>query len=278
MSCPVAGQFWDDARMAKAAKQMTPTYPVESVDSALLLLRALYEKKEVRVSEAAEHLGIAPSSAHRLLSMLVYHGFARQDEKRGRYQAGPEILKMGFAAIRQLGIRQYARPILEEVLGAVNETVHLAMPYGQDVFYVDGMESRHTLRVGLRVGEFVPANCVGLGKAILATLPREELMRLFPSQDLPTRTPNSVAVRDELERQLDEIRTQGYARSRGESDEGVGSIAVAVLDNVGEACAAISVGAPLVRIKPEIEALWIKVARKASQQLHARLWGELRIA
>lgn len=262
---------------ARTVKTSVPAYSIESVDSALRVLRMLSEVKELRVSEVAKHLGIAQSTAHRLLSMLVYHGFARQDEKRGGYRTGPQVLAMGFAAIREMDVRQYARPILEEVRAEVNETVHLGLPYGQDVFYVEGIESRHQLRVGLRVGEFLPAHCVGLGKALLATLPREKFLQLFPSQKLLTLTPNSVGTRDELERQLAEIREHGYARSRAESDEGVGSVAVAVLNNQDEAQAAISISAPLVRIKPEVEAVWIKAVQRAANKLRARLWGEFSV-
>jgi IclR family acetate operon transcriptional repressor len=264
-------------RMAKSGKSGAPAYSIESVDSALRILRMLCDVKEIRVSAVAAHLGVAHSTAHRLLSMLVHHGFARQDEKRGEYQPGPQFLQMGFAAIRDLDVRQYARPVLEEVCEKLNETVHLAVPYGQDVFYVDGIESRHQLRVGLRVGNFLPANCIGLGKAILATLPQEQFYRLFPSQELPTLTTNSVATRDELEQQLDEVRAVGYARSRAESDDGVGSVAVAVMDRDGTARAALSVSAPLVRMKPETEPLWIEALQTAAKKLSARLWDDFRV-
>jgi IclR family transcriptional regulator, acetate operon repressor len=257
--------------MERTAKSAAPTYSIESVDNALLLLRMICERKEVRISEVAE------STAHRLLSMLLHHGFARQDEKRGGYRTGPQILEMGFAAIREMDVRQYARPILEEVSAKVHETVHLALAYGQDVFYVEGIKSRHQLRVGLRVGNFVPANCIGLGKAILAGLPNEQFHRLFPSQELRTLTENSVASRDELERQLEKIRKLGYASSRGESDEGVGSVAVAVLGQDGTARAAISVSAPLVRIKADTEALWIEALQSAAEKLSARLWGDFSV-
>lgn len=263
--------------MERTAKSAGPPYSIESVDNALHLLRMICERKEVRISEVAEHLGVAQSTAHRLLSMLLHHGFARQDEKRGGYRTGPQILEMGFAAIREMDVRQYARPILEEVSSKVHETVHLALAYGQDVFYVEGIESRHQLRVGLRVGNFLPANCVGLGKAILATLPQAQFHRLFPSQELRTLTENSVASRDELERQLEKIRELGYASSRAESDEGVGSMAVAVLDQDGTARAAISVSAPLVRIKPDTEPLWIEALQSAAAKLSARLWGDFRV-
>jgi DNA-binding IclR family transcriptional regulator len=263
--------------MAKSAKAGAPTYAIESVDCALRIIRMLCRVKELRVSEVAEHLGVAQSTAHRLLSMLVHQGFARQDERRGGYRPGPQVLEMGFAAIRDMEVRQYARPILDELRTRINETVHLAVPYGQQVFYVDGLESRHQLRIGLRVGDFLPAHCVGLGKALLATLPKQEFYRLFPSPELPTLTPNSIRSRDELERQLDEIRELGYARSRAESDEGVGSVAIAVLDRQRIAHAAISVSAPLIRFNPEREKLWIEAIQKAAAKLQARLWGNLEL-
>jgi DNA-binding IclR family transcriptional regulator len=259
--------------MAKVERSNGPAYSIESVDCALRILRMLCQVKELRVSEAAEHLGVAQSTAHRLLSMLVHHGFARQDERRGGYRPGPQILEIGFAAIRDMEIRQYARPVLEELRDKVNETVHLAVLYGPSVFYVEGLESRHQLRVGLRVGQFVPAHCVGLGKALLATLPREELRRLFPVRRLPTLTPNSIGSRDALERQLEEIRRLGYARSRAESDEDVGSVAAAVLDKEQFGRAAISISAPLVRFNAEREKLWIAAAQDAARKLQARLWG-----
>jgi len=258
----------------KSAKESAPIYPIESVDSALRILRMLCQVKELRVSDVAEQLGVAQSTAHRLLSMLLHQGFARQDERRGGYRPGPQILEMGFAAIRDMEVRQSARPILEEARAKINETVHLAVPYGQHIFYVEGLESRHQLRVGLRVGEFLPANCVGLGKALLAALPKRELYRLFPSQELPTLTPNSIGSRDALERQLEEIRELGYARSQSESDEGVGSIAVAVLDKQRIARAAISVSAPLARFNPERDVLWIDAIQDAARKLQARLWGD----
>lgn len=255
-------------------KSSAPPYAIGSVDSALKILRMLCEMKKLRVSDVAVRLDVVPSTAHRLLSMLVHHGFARQNERRGEYVTGPMFLEMGFAAIGDTEIRQYARPILEELRDAVNETVHLGMPYGQSVFYVDGVESRHQLRVGSRVGTFVPAHCVGLGKALLATLDGEELHRLYPHSTLPALTESTVTTLAELERQLAAIRRLGYARSRAESVAGVGSIAVAVLDRRGVGRAAISISAPLTRISASTEAAWIDAAADAAAKLRALVWGD----
>lgn len=251
-----------------------PAYAVESVDSALRALRMLCDRRELRVSEVAEKLGVAQSTAHRLLSMLVHHGFAVQEGRGRAYHTGPTLLEMGFAAIRDMEVRQHARPILEAVRDKVNETVHLAIPYGQEILYVESVESRWSLRIASRVGSFLPAHCVGAGKALLATLTTEELHELYPREELKTLTDRSIGTRTELERQLERIRRTGYAKSRGESDDGVASIAVVVTDKRGVGRATISISAPVTRITPELEPAWVAAAQEAATALRARLWGQ----
>ena len=56
-----------------------PAYPIASVNNALRLLLLFRGQPRVRLSEASEHLGVAHSTAHRLLAMLAYHGFVRQE-------------------------------------------------------------------------------------------------------------------------------------------------------------------------------------------------------
>jgi DNA-binding IclR family transcriptional regulator len=113
---------------------------------------------------------------------------------------------------------------------------------------------------------------VGLGKALLAT--REELRRLYPGRNLPALTERSVTTVLELERELAKVRRFGFARSRGESADSVGSIAVAVTDRHGVGRAAVSVAAPLTRVTSDNERLWVAAARAVADRLGARLWGE----
>ena len=249
-----------------------PLYAIESVDSALKILRLLFDEKRLRVSDVAARLDVAQSTVHRLLSMLVHHGFAMQNEKRGEYRIGPMFLEMGFAAIRDFEIRQYARPILEAVREEVDETVHLGVPYGLQVFYVEGVESRQSLRVGLRVGSFHPAHQVGLGMALLATLSTEELRSLYPI-DEPLAVYDKMERVPDLEAELEEVRQRGFARSRSTSTEGVGSVAVAILDRRGIARAALGISAPKSRVTPEREAAWIASVRGGAEKLRGRLWG-----
>jgi DNA-binding IclR family transcriptional regulator len=250
-----------------------PAYAIESVDSALRILRMLCEAKDLRLSEVASRLGVGQSTAHRLLSMLVHHGFARQEGRGREYRTGPMFLEMGFAAIRDMEVRHHARPVLEALRDEVGETVHLGMPYGQEVLYVEGLESRQHLRIASRVGAFLPAHCVAVGKVLLASLARPDLEALYPARQLRSLTDRSLRSFADLEAELEEIRRNGFAASRGESSEGVGSVAVAVRDHLGRGRAAISVSAPLTRLTEERAALWVAATRHAAATLQTRLWG-----
>lgn len=254
-----------------------PTYAIGSVDSVLRLLRGFSQQSEIRISEAAESIGVAPSTAHRLLTMLVYHGFAVKDDRLRVYRPGPILHELGMSVIRDMDIRRHARPVLERLRDEVNESVNLAVPYGSQVLYVDGLESKNVLRVGTRAGTFVPANCISVGKVLLATLSAEQLLQTFPSEVLPTITPNSVAKRAKLEKELKEVRARGYARSFGESEEGVCSVAVALTNQQGEARAAISIAAPISRHSVAKERMWVDAASRAARDIGAALWGSVNI-
>ena len=76
---------------------LAPQYPIESVDKALKLLLLLGDQPEIRLSEATRYLGVASSTAHRLLAMLAYRGFVRQDPVSKAYLPGPGVDQCGVS-------------------------------------------------------------------------------------------------------------------------------------------------------------------------------------
>ena len=229
-----------------------PTYPITSVDNALRLLALFREREKVRLSDAREHLGVAHSTAHRLLAMLAYHGFVRQDKDSRVYLAGPALVEIGLAAVRHMDIRRHARPVLEELAGRYGETAHLSVLEAGRVRYLDAVESSRALRVAARTGTALAANCTASGKAMLAALPAPELAALFPdgpgTPALPALTGHSITSRGQLEDELAAVRERGFALNREESEDGVASVAVAVLDGRRAPVAALSVSAPISRL------------------------------
>src|SRR6266487_3789952 len=92
-----------------------PNYPIESVDNALKLLLLFREQKSISVSEASKLMDVAPSTAHRLLSMLQYHGFVSQDPSTRTYVAGPALIDVGLSLLREWKFGGLAGPLLENL-------------------------------------------------------------------------------------------------------------------------------------------------------------------
>lgn len=220
-----------------------------SVDNALWLLQIVGERQALRVAEAADLLGVARSTAHRLLSALRRRGFVMQDRPNGVYRPGPALHAVGLTAISRIDIRRIARPILEELQEETTETASLAVLEGTNIRFVDAVESSRAVRVGNRTGLVRLAHTSAVGKAILAELPLNELRRRYPEEELATHTAASVASRETLFAELAEIRHQGYALNWEESVESTSAVAVALRDPTGNPVAAVAMAAPSSRMR-----------------------------
>jgi DNA-binding IclR family transcriptional regulator len=219
----------DGAQLPPApAYGATPQYPIESVDNALRVLLLLGERPSLRLTEVSQYLGVASSTAHRLLAMLQYRGFVRQDAATRGYVPGPTLDGLAFGVLRRLDARTLARPVLEKLNEELQETIHLGRLEGSNVHFIDSIESSRALRVGGRLGRSMPAHCTSSGKVLLAALSDEQLLSLYPDEELPQLTSHSIGTRTRLLEHMASIRAQGYATSQEESEEGVSSVAVAL--------------------------------------------------
>lgn len=225
---------------------------LSSVDNALRLLQLIGERRVLRVAQAAEELGVARSTAHRLLSALRARGFVMQEKPNGAYRPGSSLNEIGLAAIGRIDIRRVARPILEQLREQTQETVSLLLLEGQNVRFMDCAESPRTVRVGSRTGLMLPAHCTAGGKAILAALPHTELIRRYPGRALESRTESSIQTWEQLEAELAEIRSAGYAVNIEEGEKGISAVGTAVRDLIGAPLAALAIAVPASRM-PSVE-------------------------
>jgi IclR family acetate operon transcriptional repressor len=244
-----------------------------SVDNALWLLELVGERQALRVAEAADLLGVARSTAHRLLTALRRRGFVMQDRPNGAYRPGPALVEIGLAAVSRIDIRRVARPVLEEVQEQTQETVSLAVLEGTAIRFVDCAESPRSVRVGNRTGVVRPAHASAVGKAILAGLSDAELDRRYPAEELPAAaTPAALTHRDALKAELAQIRTDGYALNWEESADGVCAVAVALRDTAGQPLAALGVAAPCSRMgDPEGIRAFAPAVLRGAELVHERL-------
>jgi DNA-binding IclR family transcriptional regulator len=225
-----------------------PAYLLHSVDHALQLLLLFRSKPSLRVSEVADHLSVARSTAHRLLGMLVHRQFAEQDPVTKTYRPGPRLVEIGLAAVGALDLRKRLRPFLLELAAATGETVSLLVLQHDMVHFIDSIESQRTVRVGSRLDSRMPAHSTSAGKAILAALTTDEVLAIYPTERLATLTDQTTTSRSRLLDELALVRATGFATNFEESEIGLGAVGMAILDNDHRPVAAFTVAGPMQRM------------------------------
>ncbi|WP_067134499.1 IclR family transcriptional regulator [Microtetraspora malaysiensis] len=234
--------------MAKPMKT-PPAYAPNSVDHALRLAQILQLDGAITVSAAAERLGVARSTAHRLLTALVYRDFAVQDEDR-TYRVGP-VLALAERAQSDVGaLRAAALGPMRALVDRIDETANLSIRTGRNVRFIASVECAQALRVGSREGMVFPAHQATGGLVALAALSDEELDLLYAADD---RSDPAEELPDlaRLRRELRSVRHSGVALNLERTERGVVAVGCPVRDRAGATTAALSISMPSVRYAPK---------------------------
>lgn len=246
-----------------------PPYAISSVDHALRIATMLQLEGRLTVSEVAERMGVARSTAHRLLAMLVYRDFAVQTEQRA-YRSGPVLELAAHSQSATSRLRAVALPHIAELVQAVEESANLVIRTGDTARFVASVECRQALRVGNREGMIFPAHRLTGGLVLLAELRREQVEALYAAEryvDRPGERPD-VAW---LHRELRKIRASGFALNQGRSERGVVALGRPVRNADGEAVAGLSISMPSVRYDPHQLRSWVGALGFAAQAIEAEL-------
>ncbi|MFI6347152.1 IclR family transcriptional regulator [Streptomyces sp. NPDC050560] len=228
-----------------------PAYSLESVDRALRLLALLPGRHRLRVTDVSQELGVAPSTAHRLLSTLAYRGFVAVDHRTRTYRMGPALRAIAQAGQSEPDLPARAQPHVARLSRTLDETVNLVVLEGAFCRFVGGVPGERPLRTSVRMGAVLPSHTVSGGKVLLAELPHRQLIALFAGQDMLPMTDRTIVSLDALREELTTVRGQGYALNDGESEEGITAVAVPVRDADRVAVAALAVSAPSVRMNSQ---------------------------
>lgn len=254
-----------------AAGPVAPQYPIGSVDRALKLILLFAQQPQVRLTDAATHLEVASSTAHRLLAMLQYRGFVRQDPVSKAYHPGPALLSVALSVFNRIDIEAAASPVLHRVSEQLRESVHLGMLEGAQVRFIAAAEGPTAVRVASRLGRTMPAHCTSTGMALLARLSDADLAHLYPVEELQRVTAHSVGTRAELRNELRRIRHQGYAVNREGSEEGVASVAVPIPTRAPGVLLALNAAAPVHRLNSSqyraVAAVLVEAAKEIGEQI-----------
>ena len=249
-----------------------PSYAISSVDHALRIATMLQLEGELTVSEVAERLDVARSTAHRLLAMLVYRDFAVQTEGR-TYRAGPVLELAGNSQSETSRLRSLALPHLEELVEVVDESANLMVRTGDTARFIASVECRQALRVGNREGMVFPAHRVTGGLVLLAELSPEQVDAVYAPERYDER-PDERPDLARLHRDLAKVRANGFALNEGRSERGVVAVGRPVRGADGHALAGLSISMPSVRYDPHQLRSWVAAIGFAARAIE----NDLRLA
>ena len=253
--------------------RQAPDYTIAVLGRALDLLEALAKADTpLGATELARRVGTTKSAAYRILANLEARGYVAKEPVAARYVLGTHLAYLGQRSLSTIDLRQAARPSLEELHGRFQETVNLGVLDGEEVVYIDMVESPQGLRMAAHVGARDCAHSTSLGKAILAFLPEPRRDRLLRGP-LPARTDRTITDSAALRAELERIRAAGVAEDRGENEVGARCFGAPIFDHTGEPTAALSVSAPESRLGDTRSAEVAAALRAAADDVSRRLGG-----
>ncbi|MFE7629648.1 IclR family transcriptional regulator [Kocuria sp. NPDC057446] len=244
---------------------------VQSVDRAITVLEVLARTGGSTVTEVAAELGVHKSTASRLLGALESRGLVHHPSDGSPYQLGFGILRLAHAIPGRLSVVAEAHDEIRELARTHSETVNLAVLREGRAVNVDQEMGPSTVSTHDWIGSLTPLHATASGKVLLAGLPSDERAQLLRAHGLPALTARTITSRKQLERQLIDVVSRGYATVCEEFEIGLNSVAVPVRDHLGTVIASISVSGPAFRFTEQHMADLVEDLKKAGLRVSRRM-------
>ena len=243
---------------------------LKSVERTLDVLEILSKQYTIGITELANTMKIANSSAHRILTTLEKKGFVAQDPKTERYALGHMIFQLSRSVIHMIEPIKYVRPYLEELCEKIGENIAFAIVVpnkNKTLILAEKVADRAVVARSTLFEQF-PIHVCSCGKAYLLTLNKQQLKAVLAKNGLTQFTKHTVTSLPTLEKQLRQFRKSGYTLSRDEFSVGLSSIASAIYDTEDKFAGVIVVIGPSFRFTDKNIKSWAKLLSQATAKLN----------
>lgn len=230
------------------ARKSNEEYLLWSVKNALRILRSFsQEEPEKKVTDLSLSLGLSKSTISRLLQTLASEEFVTQDPKTRRYRLGQSIVILSSIASTEQNVLSESLPIIHKLVASTNESVQFMILEDIEVSYIFSVEKSHSVKYYAHIGKKAPAYCTSSGKVIIA-YQEAALIEKIVDRGLRPFTRKTITTQKRFYDNLEKIRTQGYAVSEEEFQEGFVDIAAPIRNANGYVFAAVSIHVPIQAI------------------------------
>jgi len=220
--------------------------------------------------DVARKLQIPKSSAHCILLTLQRQGYLSRSDRTRRYALGQKLFSLASHALAGQDVREAAMPHLRQLMLATKLNVHLGVLDGGEVILIGKVDPPGATGLATWLGRRMDVHCTGMGKALMAHLPAEELEQFVRSRTFPRHNENTIVSAKRLKQELDTARANGFATDDEEDEVGYRCIGVPVLDR-GRVVAAVSVAGSVVQVTNENKAELVRCLVRAADGIHNSL-------
>jgi IclR family transcriptional regulator, blcABC operon repressor len=184
-------------------------------------------QRQLTVTEIASAVPLAKSSVSNLLTTLEATGMVRRSQSG--WLIGYKALEIGQSVLAATDLVAEFKRITTSLPHLSRDTTLLAVLDGVEVLYLARHDGQQPVRLASDIGRRLPAVVTSLGKAMLASLPDDELdERLAQVVDMPRPTRRSHRTKDDLRRDLAQVRARGFAVDDEQNTIGITCFGVAL--------------------------------------------------
>jgi IclR family acetate operon transcriptional repressor len=246
--------------------------PAVSVERALGMLEAVAQEPEgLSNAEISRKLQIPKSSASYILRSLEKHGYLRRDTETARYRVGLKILSLSRGALSGIDVRELALPIMRHLMEKTSLTCHLAILDGPEAVYIEKVEPQGFIRVDTWVGRRMRVHATSVGKALVAHIPQAQLEKIVANRPMEKRTPKTITTLPRLLKELERVRTLGYAVDDEENNLGARCLGAPVFNQQGNIEVSIGLSGTINQVNAESMPRMVEALKDAARHLSMQL-------
>lgn len=244
---------------------------LKTLDNSLRVLTYFTkEKPSWGVRELAKEMDISHTIIFRIFSTFEKHGFLKKNEETNKYELGMRFLDYGFLLQDQLNIPNVIRPSMEELTEYTGESTVLTWLDGLEGVYVEIVESSRNIKFQESLGKRGPLYIGASHKVIMAFLPSHIQNRIF-EQGLEKKTNKTMTDKNELIKDLQNIRKKGWGYSYGEYFEEVAALSVPLFNRNNDITASLTIASPRYRMSYDRAVYLLKPLQETQSEVQSLL-------
>ncbi|MDI4584749.1 helix-turn-helix domain-containing protein [Oenococcus sp. UCMA 14587] len=235
------------------------------------ILDCLSDGKTKSVQLLSKKTHITPPTISKILGTLEYLNYVSRSHDTKGFFLGPAFIKYGLVRTDATNIIEISRPFLEKLQVKVDETIHLAVPQGNKVVYVNKLEPQNQgIYMTSKIGMTRELYSSGIGKAVLGTYSERQFKAYLSKIKLKPFTPNTITSKDKLVSEINKVKRFGYATDDEEQELGGCCIAMAIVHD-DRAVAAVSASLPKFRLTPSYKVTILRELSKTRDGIEGEL-------